>query len=148
MRNPKLRVACFTQVRPGLPCLCVWPVLRRAVAGSHSCRTPHPPPPAWPWAVPSSGLALLNTPLAHACCWRFDGRVGAAVSALLCVPCGCGCWRAFRRVQHHTAQLDLSVTPLELLQRTFPTAKVDELRAHLGRYGLVADLAVQTIGAW
>ena len=51
------------------------------------------------------------------------------------------------RVQHHTAQLDLSLTPLELLQRTFPTAKVDELRGHLGRYGLTADLAVQNIGA-
>jgi hypothetical protein len=95
VRNPKLRVACFTQVQ------------RLAVADTN--------------------------PDTHA---RTIVAVTFRCPIPVCPP-----------LQHHTAQLDLALTPLELLQKTFPTAKIDELRAHLGRYGLVADLAVQTIGA-
>jgi len=48
--------------------------------------------------------------------------------------------------QHHTALLDLSLSPLDYMLRAFPGSKPDEMRAHLGRFGLTADLALQTIG--
>lgn len=48
--------------------------------------------------------------------------------------------------QHHTALLDLTLSPLDYMLKAFPGSKPDEMRAHLGRFGLAADLALQTIG--
>ena len=49
-------------------------------------------------------------------------------------------------LQHHTALLDLTLSPLDYMLRTFPGSKPDDMRAHLGRFGLTADLALQVIG--
>jgi ATP-binding cassette, subfamily F, member 3 len=48
--------------------------------------------------------------------------------------------------QHHAALLDLTLSPLDYMMRAFPGSKPDDMRAHLGRFGLTADLALQTIG--
>ena len=47
--------------------------------------------------------------------------------------------------QHHTAQLDMSATPLEYLSRLYPGHKPETLRAHLSSFGLSGDLALQPI---
>jgi len=44
--------------------------------------------------------------------------------------------------QHHFDQLDLSLTPLEHLNTLFPGRKDQELRAHLGAFGLNGNLAL------
>mmetsp|Transcript_4567 Transcript_4567/g.8621 ORF Transcript_4567/g.8621 Transcript_4567/m.8621 type:complete len:732 (-) Transcript_4567:377-2572(-) len=48
--------------------------------------------------------------------------------------------------QHHVDQLDVRLSPLDYLLQTFPGTKPDEMRPHLARYGIPADLAVQRIG--
>lgn len=47
--------------------------------------------------------------------------------------------------QHHVNMLDMSLTPVEMLTKSFPGAKPDAVRAHLGSFGLSGDLALQTI---
>lgn len=48
--------------------------------------------------------------------------------------------------QHHVAQLDLSMTPLEYMSFLFPGNKAEAFRAHLSSFGMVGDLAIQRIG--
>jgi len=50
--------------------------------------------------------------------------------------------------QHHMDQLNVRRTPLEELLALFPGSKPDQVRKHLGRFGLSGDLALQTIGEW
>jgi ATPase subunit of ABC transporter with duplicated ATPase domains len=47
--------------------------------------------------------------------------------------------------QHHTAQLDLSSTPLDYIMRLYPGQKPEVYRAHLSSFGLSGDLALQPI---
>jgi len=47
--------------------------------------------------------------------------------------------------QHHVEQLDLELTPLEHMVKTFPGFKEMELRACLGHFGLGGSLALQTM---
>lgn len=47
--------------------------------------------------------------------------------------------------QHHTAQLDMTATPLDYLGRLYPGQKPETLRAHLSAFGLSGDLALQPI---
>lgn len=48
--------------------------------------------------------------------------------------------------QHHTDQLDLYATPIEHLQKCFAKAEEPEVRAHLGKFGIVNDLQLLQIG--
>jgi ATP-binding cassette subfamily F protein 3 len=48
--------------------------------------------------------------------------------------------------QHHVAQLDLTLSPLDYLSRLDPGTKAEVVRAHLSSFGLAADLATQRIG--
>jgi len=48
--------------------------------------------------------------------------------------------------QHHIDQLDVKVSPLDHLLATFPGSKPEQIRPHLARYGIPADLAMQRIG--
>lgn len=48
--------------------------------------------------------------------------------------------------QHHVDQLKLALTPLEHMCATYPLAKPQELRKHLGGFGLAAGLAVRPMG--
>ncbi|EFJ43918.1 hypothetical protein VOLCADRAFT_65399 [Volvox carteri f. nagariensis] len=47
--------------------------------------------------------------------------------------------------QHHVDGLDLALTPLQVLSRTFPDAKEPELRGHLSSFGVPATLAGQAM---
>jgi len=48
--------------------------------------------------------------------------------------------------QHHVDQLDVRLSPLDYMLDTFPGSKADEMRPHLARYGIPAELASQRIG--
>lgn len=48
--------------------------------------------------------------------------------------------------QHHTAGLNLNISALEILQERFPSEKSDELRSHLGRFGLGGQAALRPVG--
>ena len=50
-----------------------------------------------------------------------------------------------RFTQHHVDQLDLKKTPLQWFQELYPTAKVQDLRKHLGKMGLSGTLQLQPI---
>jgi ATP-binding cassette subfamily F protein 3 len=52
-------------------------------------------------------------------------------------------WARFS--QHFVDQLDLSMTPLQAICKTFPTAPVQDLRSHLGSFGISGDLALKTM---
>lgn len=47
--------------------------------------------------------------------------------------------------QHHVDQLDLSLSPLQLLQQRYPGKTEEEYRHHLGAFGLSGPLALQII---
>lgn len=47
--------------------------------------------------------------------------------------------------QHHVDQLDLSLSPLQLLQQRYPGKAEEEYRHHLGAFGLSGPLALQII---
>jgi ATP-binding cassette subfamily F protein 3 len=47
--------------------------------------------------------------------------------------------------QHHVDQLDLSLSPLQLLQQRFPGNTEEEYRHQLGAFGVSGPLALQTI---
>ena len=47
--------------------------------------------------------------------------------------------------QHHTAQLDMSMTPLDYLLKLHPGTKPEVVRGHLSSFGLSGDLATQKI---
>lgn len=47
--------------------------------------------------------------------------------------------------QHFVEQLDLTQSPLEYFHSLYPTVSTQEIRSHLGRYGLSGDLAVRII---
>jgi ATP-binding cassette subfamily F protein 3 len=49
-------------------------------------------------------------------------------------------------MQHHVDQLKLHMSPLDLLLQLFPKNHPQLVRRHLGRFGMVGDLATQTIG--
>jgi len=49
--------------------------------------------------------------------------------------------------QYFVDQLDLSVSPLEHLQKLFPTEREEHLRGQLGSFGIVQKLQTQKIGA-
>lgn len=53
--------------------------------------------------------------------------------------------RLARFSQHHVDQLDLSMSPVEVLKSTFPGKDILEYRSFLGRYGISGDLAGQKI---
>lgn len=53
--------------------------------------------------------------------------------------------RAAFFAQHHVNQLDLKKNAVDHVAALFPDAKKDEVRAHVGRFGLVGDLALQTM---
>jgi len=48
--------------------------------------------------------------------------------------------------QHHVNQLELALTPLQHMCKTYPLAKEQELRNHLGGFGLGGGLALRPIG--
>jgi len=48
--------------------------------------------------------------------------------------------------QHHTDQLDLYATPIEHVRKCFPKAEEPEVRAHIGKFGIVDDLQLLQIG--
>ena len=48
--------------------------------------------------------------------------------------------------QHHVDQLDLGLTPVELLRTMFPGTEIESCRRHLGRFGLGADWSLIQIG--
>jgi len=48
--------------------------------------------------------------------------------------------------QHHTDQLDLYSTPIEHVKKCFEAAEEPEIRAHLGKFGIVDDLQLLQIG--
>ncbi|KAG2423892.1 hypothetical protein HXX76_014945 [Chlamydomonas incerta] len=47
--------------------------------------------------------------------------------------------------QHHVDGLDLALTPLQIMARSFPDAKEPELRGHLSSFGVPATLAGQAM---
>merc|ERR1719495_482488 len=47
--------------------------------------------------------------------------------------------------QHHVDQLDLTICPVELMQKEFPGKKVEEYRRMLGQFGVTGDMALQQI---
>ncbi|KAG2441206.1 hypothetical protein HYH02_010050 [Chlamydomonas schloesseri] len=47
--------------------------------------------------------------------------------------------------QHHVDGLDLAMTPLQIMARTFPDSKEPELRGHLSSFGVPATLAGQAM---
>ncbi len=47
--------------------------------------------------------------------------------------------------QHHVDQLNLKQTPLEFMMTLFASTPPQELRRHLGRFGVTGDLALQKI---
>jgi len=49
--------------------------------------------------------------------------------------------------QHHVDQLDLSKSALELMMSTFPSENSQDLRNHLGRFGVSGDLAIRRMSA-
>lgn len=51
--------------------------------------------------------------------------------------------RIGRFSQHHVDQLDLDLTALEYFRSEFPGHEILEYRAHLGKYGISNDLALQ-----
>ena len=48
--------------------------------------------------------------------------------------------------QHHVDQLDLGLTPVELLRSLFPGTEIESCRRHLGRFGLGHDWSLIQIG--
>ncbi|KAL6055690.1 ATP-binding cassette, regulator of translational elongation [Balamuthia mandrillaris] len=48
--------------------------------------------------------------------------------------------------QHHVDQLSLEDSPLEFFVKSFPGSDPQAMRAHMGRYGVTGDLALQPIG--
>ena len=48
--------------------------------------------------------------------------------------------------QHHVDQLDLGLTPVELLRTLFPGTEIESCRRHLGRFGLGHDWSLIQIG--
>jgi len=49
--------------------------------------------------------------------------------------------------QHFVDQLDLSVCPVEVMQKEFPGKKVEEYRRMLGQFGVIGDMALQQISS-
>ncbi|TKR76011.1 hypothetical protein L596_017221 [Steinernema carpocapsae] len=47
--------------------------------------------------------------------------------------------------QHHVDQLDMDMSPVEVLQKRFPNRDIEVYRAALGRFGLIGDLALQSV---
>ncbi len=48
--------------------------------------------------------------------------------------------------QHHVDQLNVRMTPLDYMLGEFPGSKPEDMRPHLARYGIPAELALQRIG--
>lgn len=48
--------------------------------------------------------------------------------------------------QHHTDQLDLYATPIEHVRKCFEKAEEPEVRAHLGKFGIIDELQLLQIG--
>ncbi|CAG0883790.1 unnamed protein product [Darwinula stevensoni] len=49
--------------------------------------------------------------------------------------------------QHHVDQLDLSFSPLQLIQSRFQGLPVEEYRRQLGRFGVTGDMALQQVSS-
>eukprot|EP00735_Rhodelphis_limneticus_P001695 TRINITY_DN12355_c0_g1::TRINITY_DN12355_c0_g1_i1::g.4977::m.4977 TRINITY_DN12355_c0_g1::TRINITY_DN12355_c0_g1_i1::g.4977 ORF type:complete len:772 (+),score=197.02,sp/Q8H0V6/AB3F_ARATH/43.37/0.0,ABC_tran/PF00005.22/2.1e-19,ABC_tran/PF00005.22/1.8e-24,ABC_tran_2/PF12848.2/8.3e+02,ABC_tran_2/PF12848.2/3.9e-21,AAA_21/PF13304.1/2.7e-07,AAA_21/PF13304.1/0.00081,AAA_21/PF13304.1/5.8e-06,SMC_N/PF02463.14/0.053,SMC_N/PF02463.14/8.8e+02,SMC_N/PF02463.14/1.3,SMC_N/PF02463.14/0.095,AAA_29/PF13555.1/0.014,A len=47
--------------------------------------------------------------------------------------------------QHHVDQLDIALTPLELMKLKFPSQDLQDLRAHLGSMGLSGEIVLRPI---
>merc|ERR1712013_971941 len=47
--------------------------------------------------------------------------------------------------QHFVDQLDMTICPVEVMQREFPGKKVEEYRRMLGQFGVTGDMALQQI---
>ena len=47
--------------------------------------------------------------------------------------------------QHHVDGLDLALTPLAIMIRTYPGLKEEKARAHLSSFGISAELASQSM---
>jgi ATP-binding cassette subfamily F protein 3 len=47
--------------------------------------------------------------------------------------------------QHFVDQLDMTICPVEVMQKEFPGKKVEEYRRMLGQFGVTGDMAVQQI---
>merc|ERR1712137_919108 len=47
--------------------------------------------------------------------------------------------------QHFVDQLDLNVSPLEYFTRLYPKVSSQELRSHLGKYGIIGDIALRSM---
>jgi ATP-binding cassette subfamily F protein 3 len=50
-----------------------------------------------------------------------------------------------RFTQHHQDQLDMKLSPLDWFKDMYPTAKPQDIRKHLGRFGVSGNLALQPI---
>ena len=48
--------------------------------------------------------------------------------------------------QHHVDQLNLKLNPVDFMLSLFPSINPQEIRKHLGRFGVTGDLALQNIG--
>jgi len=70
--------------------------------------------------------------------WTLRRVVWPVISA-----CGVIAVAAAVFAQHHMDQLDLSLSALDYLARLFPGNEAPRLRAHLGRYGVTDQLALQ-----
>merc|ERR1712038_1469463 len=47
--------------------------------------------------------------------------------------------------QHFVDQLDMTVCPVEIMQKEFPGFKVEDYRRMLGQFGVTGDMAVQQV---
>jgi len=50
-----------------------------------------------------------------------------------------------RFTQHHQDQLDMKLSPLDWFKDMYPTTKPQDIRKHLGRFGIAGNLALQPI---
>ena len=48
--------------------------------------------------------------------------------------------------QHHADSLEMDLTPLEFMAKKYPGVKPEEIRAHLGGFGIKTDMATRAIG--
>ncbi|KCV67821.1 hypothetical protein H696_05553 [Fonticula alba] len=55
--------------------------------------------------------------------------------------------RVARFTQHHSDLLNLRLSPLELFRQAFPSDPVQQIRSHLGSFGITGKLALQPISS-
>ena len=106
-------------------------------AQRHTVQCPPPPSLLLPLLAPPPLRCAGKSTLLKLILGELEATAGHVVRN---AKLRCACF-----TQHHTAQLDMSATPLEYLGRLYPGQKLEVLRAHLSSFGLSADLATQRI---